>query len=111
MTLKNLTPQSINSAPLGKRMLLGAAIALLVIAAFLLSVNHPQPVWGKLWMIRPLIITPLAGAMGGVFFYLVNHVLNQNGWQKALAIIIGSVGYLIALWLGTVLGLAGTLWN
>ena len=111
MTLNNLTTQPIHPATLGKRMLLGAGLALLVIAAFLLSVNHPRPEWGNLWMLRPIIVTPIAGAAGGAFFYVINHLLNQRGWQKALAIVVGIIGYLIALWLGTVLGFAGTLWH
>ena len=107
----NLTTQPIQPSALGKRMLIGGGIALLVISFFLLGVNHPNPDWGKLWMIRPLIITPLAGAMGGLFFYFMDKVLNQSGWKRVVTLILGVIGYIIALWMGTVLGLAGTLWH
>jgi hypothetical protein len=63
-------------------------------------------------MIRPLIITPLVAACGGACNYLVSHFLGyQGGWKRALAILIGVVGFVIALWMGIVLGLAGTLWH
>lgn len=110
MTQSNTT-QPIHPASLGKRMLLGAGIALTVITVFLLGVDEPKPEWGKLWMIRPLIIVPLAGAMGGAFYYFMNHLRYLGGWKKALVILLSLIGYLIVLWLGIVLGLDGTLWN
>lgn len=107
----NLTTQPIHSSSLSKRMLLGVGIALILITIFLLGVGEPNPAWGKLWMIRPLIIVSLAGAMGGVFYYFMDHLRYQGGWRKTLAYILSLIGYIIALWLGTVLGLDGTLWN
>lgn len=109
--INSLTAQPIYWPLLKKRMLLGASIALIIIAIFLFGVNHPNPAWGKLWMIKPLIMVPLAGAAGGAFTYFVGYALNQTTGRKALAMILGLVGYIIALWLGTVLGLNGTLWN
>jgi len=47
--------------------LIGTAIALILTSMFLFSVDHPKPEWGKLWMLKPLIIVPLAGATGGLF--------------------------------------------
>jgi len=108
----NLTSQPVNSAALIKSMLFGAGTALLVISALLLSVNHPQPEWGKLWMIRPLIITPLSGAAGGAFYYSLDYFFGHHGgFKKALAVTLGLFGYVVGLWLGVVLGLAGTLWH
>jgi hypothetical protein len=111
MQRNNLTTQPIHSAPLGKRMLLGAGIALILITLFLLGAGEPNPAWGKLWMIKPLIIVPLAGAMGGVFYYFMDHLRYQGGWKNALAYVLSLIGYIIVLWLGTVLGLNGTMWN
>ena len=104
-------PQPFQPAPFIKRSVIGASIALAVIAFFVFSVNTPRPEWGTFWMVKPLIITPLAGAAGGGATYLVSLLGTQNGWQKALAILVSVVGYIIALWLGIVLGLNGTLWN
>ena len=92
-------------------MLLGAGIALILITVFLLSAGDSDPSWPKLWMIRPLIIVPLAGALGGVFYYFMDHLRYRGGWRKALAIILSLVVYIIGLWLGTILGLDGTMWD
>ncbi len=93
------------------RMLLGAGVALLVILYFVLGVDEPNPAWGKFWMIRPLIVMPLAGATGGAIFYFLDRAGYKGGWRKALAIIAGTIIYIIGLWMGIVLGLHGTMWN
>lgn len=106
-----LTSQPIHPVSIGKRMLQGAAIALLLITIFLIGAGDPDPNWPKLWIIRPLLIVPLAGAMGGVFYYFMDHLRHQGGWKKAFAIILSLIVYIIGLWLGTVLGLDGTWWD
>jgi H+/Cl- antiporter ClcA len=98
-------------AALIKRTILGAAIALALIAFFLYSVKHPNPEWPKYWMIRPLLIVPIAGAAGGAISYLLNRMLYKTDGQKAIAIILGFIIYVIGLWMGAVLGLDGTLWD
>lgn len=108
---KDLTNQSVHSVSLGGRLLLGAGIALILITVFLLRVREPNPEWGKLWMVKPLIIVPIAGALGAAFYYFMDHLRNDGGWRKVLANVLSLLAYLIALWLGTVLGLNGTLWN
>ncbi|MCX2451522.1 hypothetical protein OQX61_09620 [Pedobacter sp. PLR] len=112
MTQHNSLPtQSIHAAPLSKRMLQGAGIALILIVFFLFQTGEPNPEWGKLWMIKPLIIVPLAGACGGIAYYVMDHIRYHNGWRKVMANILSLIVYIIALWLGTVLGLNGTYWN
>ena len=112
MTQQNkLTTQQIHRGSLGKRMAQGAAIALILISVFLFSVDEPDPNWPKLWMLKPLFIVPVAGALGGVFYYYMDQLRYQGGWKNVLANILSLVGYLVVLWLGTVLGLNGTLWN
>jgi hypothetical protein len=56
----NSTSQSNHPVSLVKPMLVGGGIALLVISFFVFRVDEANPAWGKSWMIRPLIITPLA---------------------------------------------------
>jgi hypothetical protein len=108
-----LQNQPIHAASVGKRMLQGAGIAFILIIVFLLNAGEPDPDWDwpKLWMIKPLIIVPAAGALGGVFYYNMDHLRDQGGWRKTLANILSLLVYLIVLWLGTVLGLDGTWWD
>lgn len=94
-----------------KRMLQGGGIALILITLFLAGVDEPNPEWPKFWMIRPLVVVPIAGAMGGVFYYFMDFMRNQGLWSKILANLISLLAYLVAVWMGTVLGLDGTLWN
>ena len=113
MTLENkhLTPRPAQSASPTKPMLLGALIALALIVLFLSGVDEWKPEWGKFWIVKPLLIVPLAGAMGGLFYYFLGQLQSEGRLPKFVAIILGLVGYLVALWLGTVLGLDGTLWD
>ncbi len=90
--------------------LVGAGIAFLAISFFVFGVDAPNPAWGKFWMIRPLIITPLAGAMGGAFYAFMDYQ-SSRGFNRTVAILLSLVVYAIGLWMGTVLGLAGTMWN
>lgn len=93
------------------RMGIGAIIGLFVISLFVLPVNQPDPAWGKYWMIRPLIITPLAGAMGGLCNHLIFQFRNVVGINKVVAVILSALVFLIGLWMGVIVGLDGTLWD
>lgn len=92
-------------------MLQGAGIGLILISFFLLGAGGPDPDWPSLWMIKPLIMVPAAGALGGLFYYNMDHLRSQGGWRTALAYILSFIVYGIVLWLGTVLGLNGTMWD
>ncbi|MCS3801207.1 hypothetical protein [Niastella sp. OAS944] len=100
-----------NKGVLSKRMLMGAGIGLLLICLFLSSAGHPNPFWPKLWFLRPLIIVPFAGAMGGLCNYYLVYFHNLMGVNKTVAMILSAVIFLIGLWLGLILGLDGTYWN
>lgn len=94
-----------------KPMLIGGGIALILITLFLLPFDYAKPEWGKLWFIRPLIVVPLAGATGGFCYYFLNQLSAKGTLNKAVAIILSIIIYIIGLWMGTVLGLDGTLWD
>lgn len=111
MTQKNNSTSQLHQVSLVNRMSAGAGIGLFLISLFLLLAGEPNPEWGKLWTIRPLIIVPLAGATGGLFNYLIVHFHNQVGINKTIATILSVIVFIIGLWLGTVLGLDGTMWN
>lgn len=93
-----------------KPMLIGAGIAFFLISFFVFGVDEPNPEWPANWQVKPLILTPLAGAMGGLFVYFMDY-LSFRGLNRTVALIVGVIGFLIALWMGTVLGLNGTMWN
>ena len=112
MTPKNnLITRSNLRVSFGRPMLIGAAIGLILIALFVFNVSDPKPEWGKFWRIRPLLITPLAGAMGGLFYGFMNYLRVKSGFNKALAIITGVIVFVVALLVGMILGLDGTLCN
>ena len=94
-----------------KPMLIGAGIALLLISTFLIIADERDPAWPKFWYIRPLLIVPAAGALGGVFYFLMGQFRIQGGWKRVLANIASLLVYVVGLWMGTVLGLVGTMWH
>ena len=93
------------------KMAVGAAIGLSIISFFVFSVNQPNPEWGEYWRVRPLIVVPFAGAMGGLCNYFLMHFHQRFGINKAVAVIISILAALFGLWIGIVLGLDGTLWD
>ena len=98
-------------ASLGKRMLIGTGIGLAVISFFLITSGGGDPAWGRFWMIRPLIVTPFAGAMGGLCNYIIFKYREQFGVNKVLATILSVLVFIAGLWMGIVLGLDGTMWD
>ena len=96
---------------IGIRMLAGAAVGFVLISFFVFGVDQANPAWGEYWRIRPLIVTPLAGAMGGLVTYLIMHYHKLAGANKIIAIILSVIAFVISLWLGIVLGLDGTMWD
>ncbi len=101
----------IKTTSIFKRMLLGALIGFLIISFFVFGIEHPNPSWPSNWKIRPLIVTPLAGAFGILSFYLNDIIGVRSDWSKIFLVLISIILFFISLWLGTVLGLAGTMWN
>ncbi len=97
----HLTTRTNQPASLAKPILIGAGIALIVISFFVFGVDEPHLEWGKFWMVRPLIITPLAGAMGGAFYAFMDYQSSRS-FNRTLAILLSLIVYFIGLWLGTV---------
>lgn len=102
---------SIQFSLLIKNMLRGAFPALLLISLFLLLAGEGDPAWGEYWMVRPLLVVTLAGAAGGAFYSVMDQLGSQLGWNRTLILILSFVVYIIGLWLGSVLGLVGTMWH
>ena len=111
MNVENLLQKPINPQPLFLRALLGASIGLVLISVFLITAGEGDPEWHKLWMLRPLIIVPLAGAAGGVFHFFMNYFGSQLGWNKIIIAFVSLIVFIVGLWMGIVLGLDGTYWD
>ncbi len=94
-----------------KRMLIGGAIGLTVMMIFLSGVDQPDPAWTKYWIIRPLIVITFAGAGGGAFFHLMNPIRLKGGWKKITAVFLSMLVFIFCLWIGSIMGLDGTLWD
>jgi hypothetical protein len=102
--------QPIHPVSVGKLMLIGAGVGLFISLFFVLG-GEPDSNWSNLWWIRPLLVVPAAGALGGLFYYNMDHLRAQGGWREVTAYVVSLVVFIIVLWLGTVLGLAGTMWD
>lgn len=91
-------------------MIIGAGIGVLAISFFLIP-SESKPEWGDYWMIRPLIVTPLAGAMGGLSHYLILNFHDLVGINRTVARILSIVIPIIGLYMGIILGLDTTMWD
>lgn len=111
MILFRYVKETFQSPLLVKNMLLGTGIGLALIGLFLFNTDEPNPDWHELWMIRPFVIVPFAGAMGGLFFTFMEPWRRKTGWTKAGAYLLCLLVFLIGLFMGIVLGLDGTYWN
>lgn len=94
-----------------KPVLIGGLIAFAIISIFVFGVDNAKPEWGRLWMLKPLILTPLAGAFGGLFFSLIIRLFKRSFTRRLIGMVLASVVFVIILWIGTVLGLNGTMWD
>lgn len=99
------------SRSLFRNILFGALPAFTLIVIFLSSANNPDPAWHPLWILRPLLLVPFAGAMGGLFFTFMEPWRNKSGWTKAFAYLACLLVYVIGVFMGIVLGLDGTYWD
>lgn len=66
----------------------------------------------EIWMLYPLTIIPLGGALGGIFFFLMGFRWFPTGNQKLIAVIFSTLMYFVALWMSAVMSFAITgHWN
>lgn len=108
-----MTPRKIfriSSADLINKMLLSATIGIIIAGSFVYSNTPYNDNWGHLWFIKPLILIPLSGSVGGALYYLFTRYM-QNVLPKWLLFAVGTLLFGISLWVGTILGLNGTYWN
>lgn len=108
MTAKDNLTQSL----LSRRILTGAAIGLVLILVFVIpGLKNAPAEWGQYWIIRPLIVTPLFGALAGYINHVLDFLRKEGGSKKILANVLAVIIYAILLWSGTIAGLGGTMWD
>ena len=110
-TVHNQTASPIHPGSLTKRMIQGAFIGLIIISAFLISAGQGKAEWGNWWMVKPLLMQPFAGAVGGAVYYYFDELRSKGGWSRIMADLFSLIIFIIGMWMGSVLGLNGTYWN
>jgi hypothetical protein len=108
---ENLTKRPLFTTALVKRMMIGAAIGLAMVSFFVIVTGTGKPEWGDYWRIKPLLLTPLLGAVVGMCYDVTEPLRRIRGWVGVLFFVLSLLGYAIGLWMGLILGLSGTLWN
>lgn len=111
MTQRSTIPATAFNRLLVPRVVTGALVALIFITFFLYGFHNADPAWGRYWMWRPFVVVTLAGAGGGLFSFLIEHLAARKGWNKWVVRIVSLLVYLTGLFFGFVLGLDGTLWD
>jgi hypothetical protein len=98
---------SLHPKSLGKRAGQGAGIALVLVVIFLLMLSVGDIDYG-VWVFLPMITVSVGGALGGIFYYLMDPLRYQGDWKKALANICCILVYFMLLWLSLVAALGVT---
>src|SRR5690606_25685817 len=101
---------AINKSSLFKIMLLGSGVGLLIILFFITGAET-EAHYPNHWKIRPIIITPISAAVGAGFAYVASKFLQQKGTNRLIAILLSIIPFIIAVHMGIVMGLGGTLWD
>ena len=108
---ETLTTQTFFTPYWRKHILIGAGTALLIIGLFVITAGKGNPSWDYYWRIKPLLLSPLLGAITGLCYNAAAPLRRLNGWPGKLFLVLSILGFFIGQWLGLVLGLAGTMWN
>ncbi|MBS1660714.1 MAG: potassium transporter KefB [Bacteroidetes bacterium] len=111
MTAIHLSKSPLFTPALGKRLIAGAAIGLVLIGFFLITAGKGNPAWGDYWRVKPLLLTPALSALVGLCYDITQPLRNLKGWQGKLFLVVSLLGYAVGIWLSLILGMAGTLWN
>ena len=106
---ENPTERPLVTPALGRRILIGAGIGLVMISVFVISAGKGDPAWGEYWRIKPLLLTPFLGGMVGLCYDMTEPLRRLSGWQGKLFLVLSLLGYCVGLWISLVLGLNGTM--
>jgi hypothetical protein len=101
----------IDKKSLLKRLGIGALFGFGFISLFVFGVDDVDPEWGKYWQVRPLIVTPLFGAIGSLAFYLRDIFPTKSVLAGTLILVASVIVFIMTIWVGIVVGLDGTMWD
>ena len=96
---------------LGKRMFVGGIISLLLISFFVISAGKGNPAWGEYWRVKPLLLSPVLGALVGLCYDVTQQLRDIKGWAGRVFLVLSFVGYEIGIFMSLVLGMNGTMWD
>ncbi|KAA9327535.1 potassium transporter KefB [Hymenobacter busanensis] len=112
MTAQPHLPTSLHPSPLSKRLAQGAGLAFVLIALFMAVFASGANLKFGLWAILPLLTVPVAGAFGGLLYFLLDYLRCQGSWQKVVANVFWALAYCAGLWISLVAAFAVTgLWD
>lgn len=109
--LNHTAKEPVNRKTLLLCMVLGALPAISLMSLLVFGAENPDPAWGEYWVIRPLVVITFAGATGGACYYFINRFFGNGIGRKTATVVLTTFVYLFGLWIGTVIGCSGTLWN
>ncbi|PRY88915.1 hypothetical protein [Mongoliibacter ruber] len=96
-------PSSPSRKLLIQRVLLPTIIGGSLPLAFLLFIILTKEEYFETWMIYPMTIIPLGGALGGAIFFLLVFHRYRVGTKKVFAIIFSIIIYLVSLWISAII--------
>jgi len=102
MTTQNEIHQFLHSSTLLKRALTGAGAAVTLLTIFLLIVGGLDD---GFWILIPASAVTIAGALGGIFYDLADHIRRQRNWNKLVVNIFCLLAYLAGLYMSLILAL------
>lgn len=94
-----------------KRMLLIGSIGLAIVSVFVIGAGKGDQAWGSNWQIKPLLLTPILGAIIGLLYDITEPLRKLKGIIGITFTILSVIAVLIGLFISLVLGLNGTMWD
>lgn len=85
--------QTKQPAPLKNHALKGMGIAVVLLVLAFAFLGRPNTGSNR-WMVLPSILVPLAGAFGGMVFYVTDPLRLKGGWRRTVADILSYMLYL-----------------
>lgn len=82
--------------PLRRRVLQGMTLsAVLQMLLFSFGVNQIFWPWWRMGIVGGAVV--IAGALGGSIFYFLDPMRSKGGWNKAVAIMLSTIAYILLL--------------